>query len=90
MARLAPSDVGIIEVEVPNERAVQECGETRAGHSAADDGARPARTFAHYVAPHFFDRICTDRSDGAAERVEYADAQLESHRLIHVVVARSA
>ena len=87
VAGLTGREVGVVEVEVAHQRAVQERRAIRGGGAAADQRAeRPAAELLHLRANRVNGRRA-ERAECAAERVQHADLQLASRRVREVVPA---
>ena len=76
MAGLAGREVGVVEVEVADERAVVERGAVGRGPAAADQGAERAAAEVVELGADRSDGRRVERAERAAERVEDADLQL--------------
>jgi hypothetical protein len=76
MAGLAGREVGVVEVEVADERPVVERGPVRGRPAAADQGAERAAAEICDLGADRADGRRVERAKGAAERVEDADLQL--------------
>ena len=85
MAGLAGREVGVVEVEVADERPVVERGAVGRARAAADQRAeRPAAELLDLRSDRG-DRSSGACAERAAERVEYADLQLAARRVGEIV-----
>ena len=82
---LAGGEVGVVEVEVADERAVVERGAVRSTAAAADQRAHGPSAEVVDDCANGSHRWRAQRSERAAERVEHADLQFRPRRLREVV-----
>ena len=85
VAGLAGREVGVVEVEVADERPVVEGGSVGCRRAAADQRAERIAAEVLELRPDRGDGRGVERAERAAERVEHADLELAARRLGEVV-----
>jgi len=90
VVRFALGEVGVHEVEVAAERAVEECGPLGARAATADEGGTRRAAEVFDEAADRDDRLRVERTDRDAEGVEHADLELFEGRRAEFIERRAS